>query len=487
MDLGSNSFHMVVARLVDGQPHLVDRLRERVVLASGLGVDKRLSPEIQERALASLRRFGQRLRDMPPGSVRAVGTNALRQARNSRPFLLRARAALGHPIEVIPGREEARLIYLGVAHSLADDTGRRLVVDIGGGSTECILGERLQPHATDSLFMGCVTWTARHFRHGELKRAHLQAAIIAAQRELQSIERPYKAAGWDTCIGSSGTILSIDAMLRERGWDEDGITPRGLRRLAKTMLAARHVDRLSMPGLAPERAAVLPGGLAILLAVFESLGIERMVTSPSSLREGLLFDLIGRIRHEDVRERTIRQLTQRYRLDAEQGARVERTALKLLAGVARGWRLAGEEPARMLAWAARLHEIGLSVNYTGYHKHGAYIVAHGDMPGFSREDQQTLGALIAGHRRKLPPDAFAALPAARVELARHACVLLRLAVALNRGRSARPLPRLTLTATGESLRLAFPKGWLRRHPLTAADLVEEAALLAPAGISLRGA
>jgi len=484
VDLGSNSFHMVVARLADGRPQLVDRLRERVVLASGLDKDKRLSAEIQEVALASLRRFGQRLRDMPPGSVRAVGTNALRQARNSRSFLVRARAALGHPIEVIPGREEARLIYLGVAHGLAEDTGRRLVVDIGGGSTECIIGERLQPRAADSLFMGCVTWTQKYFKRGELRRAHLEAAVIAAKRELQSIERQYKGLGWDTCIGSSGTILSIDAMLRERGWDDDGITPRGLTKLARTMLEARHVNKLALAGLAPERAAVLPGGLAILIAVFESLGIKRMVTSPSSLREGVIFDLIGRIRHEDVRERTIRQYTQRHHLDSEQGARVERTAQALLAQVVRGWKLGGEEPQQMLAWAARLHEIGLSVNYTGYHKHGSYLVAHGDMPGFSREDQQTLGAIIGGHRRKPAIEPFHALPVARVEQALRLCLLLRLAVTLNRGRSRRPLPRIRLTARDNVLRLTFPRGWLKRHSLTHADLDEEAALLAETGVQL---
>ncbi len=484
VDLGSNSFHMVVARLVDGQPHLVDRLRERVVLASGFGKDKRLSAEIQDVALASLRRFGQRLRDMPPGSVRAVGTNALRQARNSRSFLVRARAALGHPIEVIPGREEARLVYLGVAHSLPDDTGRRLVVDIGGGSTECVVGVRLQPQATDSLFMGCVTWTQRFFKRGELRRANLEEAVIAAQRELQSIAQHYKDLGWNRCIGSSGTILSIDAMLREHGWDDGGITRHGLAKLAKTMLAARHVDKLSLAGLAPERAAVLPGGLAILIAVFESLGIKRMITSPNSLREGVIFDLIGRIRHEDVRERTIRQYTRRYHLDGDQGTRVERTALSLLDHVARGWKLGGEEPRLMLAWAARLHEIGLSVNYTGYHKHGAYLVAHGDMPGFSREDQQTLGAIIGGHRRKLMQELFAVLPAARAESALRLCLLLRLAVALNRGRSGRPLPTITLSARGDTLRLGFPRGWLKRHALTHADLDEEAALLAPTGVQL---
>ncbi len=485
VDLGSNSFHMVVARLADGQPHLVDRLRERVVLAGGLDERKRLTPEIQERALASLRRFGQRLREMKPGSVRAVGTNALRQARNTPSFLVRARAALGHPIEVVSGREEARLIYSGVAHSLADHSGRRLVVDIGGGSTECILGERLQPRVTDSLYMGCVSFTQRFFPRGEIRKQGLDSAVIAAQVELQSIERRYKAAGWDHCIGSSGTILSIDAILRANGWDDRGITRHGLHKLTKSLLAARSVERLRFEGLAPERAALLPGGLAILVAVFDSLGVARMSTSPGSLREGLIFDLLGRIRHEDVRERTIRQYTQRYHLDVEQAARVERTALQLLPQIAHGWNIEGEGERQLLSWAVQLHEIGLSVNYTGHHKHGAYIVQHADMPGFSREDQQVLAAIIGGHRRKLSPELFESLPEARAAAARSLCLVLRLAACLNRSRSSRATQRPRLSTRGTVLRLAFPRGWLRRHPLTHADLLAEAEVLASAGLDLR--
>jgi len=485
VDLGSNSFHMVVARMVNGQPILVDRLRERVALAEGLDDKKRLTPGMQAKALEAMHRFGQRLRDMPRGSVRAVGTNTLRQARNTRAFLVRARRALGHPIEVISGREEARLIYGGVAHSLADDPGKRLVVDIGGGSTECIIGERFEPLATDSLYMGCVTFSLRFFPKGEIGRKRMDEAVIAAQREVAPLEQHYRALGWERAVGASGTILAIESILRAKGWSERGITAGGLRKLRKVVVDARRTQALHFPGMPAERAGVLPGGLAILIAIFESLQIERMSITTGSLREGLLYDLLGRMRHEDARERTIRQFTQRYHVDNEQAGRVEHTALACLEQVARRWGLRDPEHRRLLTWAARVHEMGLSVNYSGYHKHGAYIAEHADMPGFSREDQQVLAALVGGHRRKLPMEVFRELPPARSRDALALCVLLRLAVTLNRIRSAREVPAPRLSAQGHRLRLRFPRGWLRQHPLTRADLDEEAALLRTAGVRLQ--
>ena len=484
VDLGSNSFHMVVARVIAGQPHVVDRLRDRVALAGGIDAQKRLTPAIQVRALAALKIFGQRLAPMPPGSVRAVGTNALRQARNTRAFLARAERALGHPIEVVPGREEARLIYVGVSHSLPDEPGRRLVVDIGGGSTECILGERFEPLQTDSLYMGCVTWSRRFFRDGSIKARLLDEATIAARLELQSIERQYKAAGWEHCVGSSGTILAIDAIIRAQGWDDSGLTLRALRKLRKLVLAAGHVRRLALPGLPPDRAEVLPGGLAILLGVFEELGIERMTTSAGSMREGVLYDLLGRIRHEDARERAIRQVAEKSHVDGEQAGRVERTALALLERAAGDWCLDHDEARRLLAWAARVHEIGLTISYSGYHKHSAYIVEYADLAGFSREDQRILAAVVGGHRRKLHPESFAGLPAPLRDVALRLCVLLRLAVRLNRARTPGAVPVPRLACGTNRIDLVFARGWLARHPLTRADLAEERELLRSAGLRL---
>jgi exopolyphosphatase/guanosine-5'-triphosphate,3'-diphosphate pyrophosphatase len=484
VDLGSNSFHMVVARVQDGHVHVVDRLKERVALGEGLVKGGDLSGGAQRRALACLARFGQRLRDMPSRNVRAVGTNALRRAPNAREFLARAEPVLGHSIEVIPGREEARLIYLGVAHSRQDDPGRRLVVDIGGGSTECIIGRRFEPLLMDSLYMGCVAWSMRHFEGGRVTKKSMRRARLAARLELRPIRRRYRRVGWETCLGSSGTVLAIEEISRAAGWSKGGVTTKSLARLRDALIDAGRADRLELPGLDAERAPVLAGGVAILSAVFDEFGVEKMDASTGALREGVLYDLLGRFRHEDVRDRTIRRLALRHAVDAAQAARVERTAAKSLADVAKAWRLTDEDAKKLLSWASQVHEVGLSVAYSGHHRHGAYLVANSDLPGFSRDDQQLLATLILGHRRKLQPEAFAELPGGAAAREVRLCVLLRLAVLLHRSRSARRPPGLKLTARRESLHVRFAPGWLARHPLTRADLDEERRLLADAGFRL---
>lgn len=484
VDLGSNSFHMVVARFVRSDLHIVDRLRERVALAAGLDEKKRLTLEAQERALACIERFGERLRGMPTGSVRAVGTSALRMARNAQHFLARAEVALGHPIEIVSGAEEARLIYLGVAHDLSDDSNRRLVIDIGGGSTECILGQRFEALKTDSLHMGCVNYSQRFFSNGVLTRESMDKARIAARLELRGMEHGYREKGWEDCIGASGTILAIESILRASQWSERGVTAKGLRKLRKALVEAGHVDKLALPALQPDRAPVLAGGLAILSAIFDGLGIEQMNTSNGALREGVLYDLAGRIRHEDLRELTIRRLSQVYHVDRDQAQRVERTALHLFEQAAREWDLPSDIGAQYLAWAARLYEIGITLSHNGYHRHGAYLVDHSDMPGFSRTDQLVLAALIEGHRRKLASERFDALPPSTQRIAMRLCVLLRLAVLLNRSRSQTPLPDVKLAPKKNGYVLAFPDTWLDGNPQTRADLEEEAVRLAPLGFEV---
>ena len=484
VDLGSNSFHMIVARVDEGQLHIVDRMRERVRLASGLDAEHRLSEEAMARAHACLTRFGQRVRELPLGAVRAAGTNTLRQAKNAAAFLTGAEHALGHPIDVIAGREEARLIYLGVSHGVPSEAGRRLVVDIGGGSTECILGEGFEPVATESMFMGCVSFSERFFRNGMVDRDAFRSAQTAAALELRTIERSYRMLGWQTCYGSSGTVLAIAEVLQANGWAEQGITRKALKKLRAALCEAREVRAVTLLGLDPERAGVLPGGLAILLAVFKSLGIERMEPAQSALREGLLYDLVGRIRHEDVRERSIRWLADRSRVDLEQAARVERTAVHCLDQVKGSWGLASEDDHHYLAWAARLHEIGLEISHTGFHKHGAYIVGNADMPGFSRNEQQLLAFIVQAQRRKLPLDALAALPEGQRERALRLGILFRLACCLNRSRSSDPLPAIELRADGQKLALRLGAANFEQSPLTRADLAEEAERLAAAGIEL---
>ena len=489
VDLGSNSFHMVVARHDHGELVLVDRERERVALGECLNDQKELSDKGIERALACLSRFGQRLRDMPTGAVRAVGTNTLRRARNARAFLAAGQEVLGYPIEVIPGIEEARLIYLGVAHTTSTDVPRRLVVDIGGGSTECILGEGFDPLVTDSLRMGCISFSRTYFPEGAITREAMRAARLGAGLELQSIERAYRSAGWDHCIGSSGTINAVDEILRANSWSDQGVTPAGLRKLRKALVEQGQSEALVLPGLSEDRRPVIAGGVAILSAVIDRLKIERMDASKGALREGLLYDLLGRIRHEDVRDRTIRAISQRYQVDQEQALRVERTARALLVQVSRAWGLEDAEAARALSWAARLHEVGLAISYSGHHKHGAYIAQHADMPGFSRRDHELLSGLILNHRRRPRPEAFDALtdlhPDARsAETGRNLCVLLRLAVLMNRSRSPRSAPRPRLAAEPGRLVLSLPEDWLDDHPLTRADLLAEAERLRELGVEL---
>ena len=482
VDLGSNSFHLVIARIQRGKLYILDRLRETTRLAAGLESDQRLTAEVQRRALDSLKRFGQRLAVLPQGSVRAVGTNTLRHARNAEQFLRRAQQALGHPIEVVGGQEEARLIYLGVAHSLAEQSGKRLVVDIGGGSTELIIGKGFEPLHMESLQMGCVTSSMTHFPGGAITADSMRRAGIVAQQELLNITERYRSIGWTHCIGSSGTVNAILDIITAHGWSPDCITLPSLKKLRKHLIAAGHVKRLRLPGLRADRAPVLPGGLAILLAVFESLGLERMYAASGALREGLLYDLLGRIRHQDIRERSVVCLAAQYQADAAQAKRVEQTALHCLQQLPQ-WNL---HPYQiLLGWSARLHEIGLAVSHSQYHKHSAYLAEHSDLPGFSRQDQRLLAILLLGQRNKFPVTTLAELQPERAQIAKRLCILLCIATLLQRSRSSKLLPDFSVTAKGAALHLKFPRGWLARHPLTQADLIQEIKYLSAAKIKLK--
>ena len=467
VDLGSNSFHMVIGRLVNGEPVVIDRLREQVRLAEGLDGDGRLGGEALERALQCLTLIGQRLKGIPPQYVRVVGTNTWRAARNASEVLSRAEEALGHAVEVISGREEARLIYLGVAHSLSDDYGTRLVVDIGGGSTECILGSRFEPLEAHSLYMGCVSWSRRFFPGGAIDRARMDEAILAARLELKPLRRAFQETGWQEAVGASGTIRAVAATLRAAGWASGGIDVDGLRSLRSHLLEVGHAERVQLEGLKPERAPVFAGGVAILLALFKSLKVQHMAVSSGALREGVLYDLLGRIQHEDVRERTIANFQESFQVEREQALRVEGTALALLRRVADAWDLASQEAERMLSWAARLHELGLAVSYSHHNRHGGYLIANSEMQGFSQEDRHVLAAIVASHRRKVRAEVFAELRGHRVHLAQRLAVLLRLAVVLNRGRRRPSHLPTTIDAHRRGLRLVFPTAWIEEHPLTA--------------------
>ena len=479
---------MIVARFADGDLQVVDKLREMVRLGAGLDQAKNLTKETESRALECLQRFGQRVRALPPGSVRAVGTITLRQVRDAGHFLRAAEAALGHPIEVIGGREEARLVYLGVAYGLSAGGDRRLVVDIGGGSTELIVGEGFVPGFMESVHMGCVSMSRRHFADAVITAETMRKAELAGALEMRPVKNEFRNAGWQLAVGSSGTIRAIGKVIHAAGWADqaDGITRDGLQRLSQALVQAGRIDNIQLEGLSAERRPVFAGGVAVLRAVFEALNIERMQVSDKALREGLLYEMLGRMHQDDVRGNTVRALCQRYGVDREQADRVETTAHQLLSQVTQPWSLQGAEYAETLGWAARLHEIGLTVSHAQYHKHGAYLIANSDMAGFSHQEQLVLAALIRGHRRKFPIEVFNdTLQDDIVHCAMQLCVLLRLSVLLHRARSPSLQVEVEIKVNGNNLQLSFPAGWLTSHPLPQMELDQEAKLLKAAGFRLK--
>jgi len=473
VDLGSNSFRLQVGRVVDDQIYTLDSLKESVRLASGLTADKRLDPGSQARALEALRRFGERLGGLDKGAVRAVATNTLRVAKNADEFLPLAEEALGFPIEVIAGREEARLIYIGASHSLPMSAQKRLVVDIGGGSTEFIIGKRHDPLLMESLYMGCVSYTLRFFPDRKIDKKRLREAQIAAAKEIELIAHDYRRMGWKEAIGSSGSaraIADILEMNRLNPNGDSGISRTGLDRLCAMLVKAGSAEALDIPGIKSDRLPVLPGGIAIMSAVFEELGIEHMTYADGALRLGVLYDLLGRFHHHDMRDSTVAQFIRRYQVEADQAERVEATALSALTQLAEG--SPSEVDVQFLSWATRLHEIGISVAHNAYHKHGAYILTYADMPGFSKKDQARLAMLVLGHRGKL--EKLGAVAA--VDSAWRLIFCMRLAVLLHRTRDDRMLPAWRATATANGFQLDLPAEWLQANPWTAAALGEEAAV-----------
>jgi exopolyphosphatase/guanosine-5'-triphosphate,3'-diphosphate pyrophosphatase len=484
VDLGSNSFHMVVARYSHGQLLILDRLREPVRLAGGLDDHGRLDREAIDRALACLERFGQRLRDMRAQSVRVVGTNTLRMAKRRGAFMDRARAALGHPIEVIAGIEEARLIYLGVINTMPSEPGKRLVIDIGGGSTELIIGEGAVTKQLESVQMGCVTLTNRFFDDGDVTEKRFKRARLAARMELEPVQAAFKRIGWDQVIGTSGTVKSISDIVRAQQGD-GSITLADVERLIEHALRVGNVDKLKLPELTADREAIFPAGLAILAELLSVLEIKSLKPGDGALREGLLYDLLGRLTDEDARVRTVRAMQGRYHVDLPQAERVETTALDFFKQTQAVWELNDSLAELAISWAAKLHEIGLDVSHASYHRHGGYLLEHADMPGFPQEEQKLLAAIVRAHRRKLDPAVLEELSAPWHLKAEFLIVLLRLAVLLHRGRSASASPKIELQAKGRALDLFFPKGWLDDRPLTAADLEQEVEHLKAIGFKLR--
>lgn len=482
VDLGSNSFRLQIARVDNEQIYLLDGLREPVRLAAGLTENKLLDKESQQRALTCLQRFGERLRGLPHEAVRAVGTNSLRVAKNAPEFLPQAEAALGFPIEVIAGREEARLIYLGVAHGLRQSGGKRLVMDIGGGSTEFIIGSGLDPIKLESLYMGCVSFSLRYFPDGKVTKSNLKQAELAARSELQTIVSDYRQTGWSVALGSSGSARVLCDILEQNGYSSAGITLDGLEQLRAELIRVGDVRRLTLLGLKADRIPVLLGGFSIMYAALSELHIEQMMPALGALREGVLYDLYGRFHNHDMRDLTVQQFMRRYHVDMRQAERVTR----LSAALAQQFLTSqpSEEILRLLEWSSKLHEIGISVAHSGFHKHTSYILKNADMPGFSKKEQDRLSILTLAQRgnlEKMRGQLFTAFTAEDISLV----MSLRLAIIFYRNRSDVQLPVMQGRVSGTKFHLAMQAGWRRQNPLTDTALQEEAKQWREWGVSLQ--
>ena len=483
IDLGSNSFHMIVGRLVNNQLSIIDRLRESVRLGAGLQADGTLSQEARQRALDCLARFGQRVSSFPQGAVRAVGTNTLRKAKKSNDFLEEAGSLLGHPIDIISGVEEARLIHLGVINNFDLASERHLVIDIGGGSTEVITGESKTPLYLESLYMGCVSYSQKYFKDGVDELKWLRA-LTAAKLEVYPVASRYFNLGWKKVIGTSGTIKAIEKIAVANGWCKEGISLEALKNLRAFLCDSNNLRPYALPGLSKEREPVISGGVVVLEAIFESLKIKQLKVSDYSLREGALYDLVGRITHDDLRDVTVKNMMDRYKCESDQAERVTST-VRALFNIARGsCHLKSGKDDMMLKWAAQLHELGLTVAHSQYHKHGAYITEYADMAGFTRTEQKILSILIRNHRRKISTSSFTSLSRKAKERVICMVLILRLAVLLNRNRNDIELPYIDFVFDKSLLTIVFPAGWLASYPLTRADLEQEKKYLAALKVEL---
>ncbi|MCP4047451.1 MAG: exopolyphosphatase [Gammaproteobacteria bacterium] len=483
IDLGSNSFHMLVARREHGELRVLDRIKEMVRLGGGLDKDGNLDPEVRQRALECLSRFGQRLREIPAKNVHAVGTQTFRRMKNTNEFLLESESALECPINIIAGREEARLVYLGVSQWIAGHHQRQLVIDIGGGSTEMIIGEGVDPIEMESMQFGCVSVTNRFFADGQISKKRLKKAQSAVAAELQEIQTVYRKSGWQVAIGSSGTFRSAAAMCEANGWSKKGITRDALQQLKCKALSFQSVSHIQIDGLSDRRKPVFIGGLAIMLALFKALSIDELLVSPFAVREGVLQDLLGRLEDRDPRDKAVKAFMVRFAVDPAQVARVQETALDLFDQLS-GDPALGASHRVMLGWAADLHETGLNLSHTSYQKHSAYLIRASDMSGFSRQEQLFLSLLVGFQRREVPPDYASMLPVRMHRALTVSLLCMRIAWVFCRTRDDEAIPKTRIRLNRNKVKLRLSESWKEKHPLTIADLEFEEQALKTIGLQL---
>jgi len=474
IDLGSNSFHMVIARIVNGALQVLGRLKQRVHLADGLDSNNMLSEEAMERGIACLALFAERLQGFPEENVCIVGTHSLRQAANAEEFLKRAAKVIPYPIEIISGHEEARLIFMGVAHT-QPEKGRKLVIDIGGGSTEMVIGEDFDPLLVESRRMGCVSFARQFFPNGEISKDNFQRARLAAAQKLENMAWQYRIQGWQSALGASGSIKAAHEVLIALGEKDGLITAERLELLRNEVLKYKRFSELALPGLSEDRQAVFVPGLSILCGVFDALAIKQLRLSDGALREGVLYEMEGRFRHQDIRSRTARSLAEHYNIDHEQAYRVLSTVQQLYAQwMAQNSKLVHPQLEALLNWAAMLHEVGLSINHSGMHRHSAYILQNTNLPGFNQEQQLLLATLVRFHRKGVKLDELPRLTLFKKKQYIPLIQILRLAALLNNQRQSTTTPEsLELETNGFHWILRFPQGYLQQNNLVQLDVEKE--------------
>lgn len=488
IDLGSNSFHMAVASSTDSHLQMIDKLREPVRLGAGLDKKNNITEKTMKQALECLSMFSQRLKDVPPGQIRAVGTNTLRRARNAEEFNRAAVDTLGVPIEIIAGREEARLIYTGVSYGIRDDK-KRLVIDIGGGSTEFIAGIGSTANIMESVNMGCVSantkWFDGHTKPGKKLAKQFEKSIAKSRQEARAIIPAYLKHNWDVCIGSSGTIKATERILQAFNPDENGISRESLEALIEKIIKKGPEVLNEVTTIGDDRRVVILGGLSVLKAAFESLNIKHMQVSHSALREGVIIDLAGDSLNDNVRRNAVTDMQQRFRVDIEQAARVFGTAEQLFEAAVESWNLDTRRDWGALRSASHLHEVGLSVAHVQYHKHGDYLLRHADMLGFSRNDQSFIAALVRNHRRKIDTAITQSMRKSEQSRYYKLLILLRLASLFHRTRHADDSPEISAEFSDSTISLSIPAAWLSHHPLTRADIEDEIEKLSGVGFQLK--
>jgi exopolyphosphatase / guanosine-5'-triphosphate,3'-diphosphate pyrophosphatase len=480
IDLGSNSFRLEVGRLDHGHVQRVEYIKETVRQGNGLDSERNLSPEAMQRGWDCLARFSERLKGFKRGQVRAVATQTLREARNRDVFIAKANQLLGFPIDVISGREEARLIYLGVAHLLPQSNEKRLVIDIGGRSTELILGQGYASQRMESYRLGSVAWSMKYFDNGRLLAVNFERAQVAAQAILDEAFGP---AHWEIAYGSSGTVGAVADILTAKGYPAGSVTREGLQWLYESLLRAGHIDKVDLVGLKEDRRAVIGGGVAILRSLFDLLDIQELFAAEGALRHGLLFDLVDREdAGSDVRSTSVTRLATKFAVDTAHSERVAATTAHFLSNLVQDAPKAHQERLlRKARWAAQVHEIGARISHTDYHKHGAYILDNADAPGFAQSELHRLSLLVYGHRGKLKKlnDTLDDADFMRQLLA------LRLAVIICHARRAPDLQGLSLHSSGTGFHLQASLAWQKAYPQSAHLLQEEVSAWQKISVDLR--